>query len=127
MQEPGRRGGAQQGRNGAVVAAQLREGFENGMIRLARAVLLYALAAGASDVAEVRNEMLDQRGLADPGSPATQTTVRWPPHAPSQALRSRESASARPTKDGPGNERLSETFARADCVAGIAVATVMNR
>ena len=44
--------------------------------------------------------MLDQRRLADTGFAGNQTTVRLPLHARSQAPCSRESASARPMKDG---------------------------
>ena len=67
LQQPGRRHRAQQARNRAVAAAQLRERFENGKIRFARAVVLHALAARTSDVAEARDEMFDQRRLADAG------------------------------------------------------------
>ena len=85
LQQPGGRHGAQQRRDRAVAAAQLRERFEDRQVRLACTVLLDALAAGAGDLAEARNEVFDQRRLADTGSPATQTTVRFPVHASSQA------------------------------------------
>ena len=49
------------------------------MIRLTRPVLLHALAARAGDVAEARDEVLDQRGLAD------SRLARDPDHASSAA------------------------------------------
>ena len=65
LQQPGRRHTAEQGRDRAVAAAQFREGVENGKIRLATTVVLHALAVCTNNIAEARNEMLDQRRLAD--------------------------------------------------------------
>ena len=65
LQQPGRCHRAQQRRHRAVAAAQLGQRFEHGKVGLAGAVVLHALAARAGDVAEARDEVLDQRGLAD--------------------------------------------------------------
>ena len=51
--------------NRGVGPAQLPERFEYREVRLARAVMLYALPTRACDVTEARNEVLDERGLAD--------------------------------------------------------------
>ena len=65
LQQPGGRDGAQQGRDRAVAAAELPERFENRQVRLACTVLLDALPAGAGDPAQSRNEVIDERRLAD--------------------------------------------------------------
>ena len=66
LHEPRRRDSAKQRRSSvAVTAAQFRERFEDGQMRLARTVLLYALTTDGNDIAESRNEPLDQRRLAD--------------------------------------------------------------
>ena len=67
LQQPGRRDGAQQRWYFCINATQLREGFENRMVRLAASVVLHAMATRASNVAEPGNKAIDQRSLANPG------------------------------------------------------------
>ena len=67
LQQPGRRDGAQQRWYFCISAAQLREGFENRMVRLAASVVLHAMATRASNVAEPGDKAIDQRGFANPG------------------------------------------------------------
>ena len=67
LQQPGGGHRTQQRRDFVVGAAQPPERFQDGEIRLARAVVLHALATRTGNVAEARDEVFDQHGLADTG------------------------------------------------------------
>ncbi len=67
LQQPGRRDGAQQRCDGVVVPAKLGQCLEHGVVRLAGAEALHAIAARTGHVAQAGDEMLDQGGLADAG------------------------------------------------------------
>ena len=128
LQEPGRCDRTQQRHERAVDAAQLRQGFEDGEVRLAAAVLIDALAADAKNIAEIRDEMLDQRRLADPrlaGNPDDRGVCRCT--RASQLARSRDSASARPMNEGDSAERLCGTTAATVGAATIALVAAMKR
>ncbi|MNN25921.1 hypothetical protein D3C81_1394130 [compost metagenome] len=66
LQQPGRRHGAHQRRQGRVAAAQIGQRLQHRQVRLAGAVVLHAMAACAGNAAKAGEEMLDQRGLANP-------------------------------------------------------------
>ncbi|VVO20907.1 hypothetical protein PS691_04182 [Pseudomonas fluorescens] len=66
LQQPGRRHGAQQRRQGGVAAAQIGQRLQHRQVRLAGAVVFHAMAACAGDAAKAGEEILDQRGLANP-------------------------------------------------------------
>src|SRR3990167_8988097 len=66
LQQPGRCHSAQQRRQRGVAATQLGQRLQYRQIGLAGAIVLYAMTARAGDAAEAGDEMLDQRGLADP-------------------------------------------------------------
>ena len=91
LQEPGRRDRAQQRDERAVAAAQLRQRFQHGKIRLAGAVVLDALAARTATSPRLAMKCSISVVLPIPGSPATQTIARLPLHAMSQARRRRDS------------------------------------
>ena len=128
LQEPGRRDRAQQRHERAVDAAQLRQGFEDGEVGLAAAVLIDALAADAKNIAETRNEMLDQRRLADtrlagnPDDPAFAGACEHPSWREAVT-----SASARPMNEGDSAERLCGTTAATAGAATIALVAAMKR
>ena len=67
LQQPCGRDVAQQWGDGIVPAAELGQRLQHCVVWLAGAEALHAIATRARDVVESSDEMLDQRGLSDPG------------------------------------------------------------